>query len=64
MGKVRCRADKEDSIAVNKAGDIGELDLVFWSGTVDQVYFDAKVLSCFSKSSVCGFWQNSVNISA
>lgn len=47
VGEVGCRADEEDCVAVNKARDGGDGDLVGGSGAGDEVDLDPKVVAGF-----------------
>jgi hypothetical protein len=38
------------------------MDLVVWCGASNKVNLDAKIGACFSKSRVCGVWEDPVRL--
>lgn len=62
MGEVGCGANEEDGVAVDEAGDGGDVDLIGGGGAGDQVDLDAEVFACFAECSVSCFWENPANL--
>jgi len=58
MGKVRCAADKENSIGIDETGDMAERCFVGRSWTWDKADFDAEVFGGLSECRVRRLRQN------
>ena len=60
VGEVGGRADEEDGVSVDEAGDAADVDLVGWCGAGDEVDFDFEVFCCFAEGCVGGFGEDPV----
>lgn len=58
--EIRGRADEEDGVSVDEAGDAADVDLVGWCGAGDEVDFDFEVFCCFAEGCVGGFGEDPV----